>query len=429
MVDRLLELPEGTRFIVAVPIEERSEALEVRIEDLIKDGFTRLQVDSEVMELAEIVGPVIADEVLLQVDRLVRKAGIESRLADSLELAMRLGVGRVFVDVVGQERITLSAGTHCHHCAEELPALSTSLLSFRSAAGRCMECGGMGERASISTASLVPDASLSLDEGAIAPWHEKNAAFYQGLLRSVCDDAGIDVKAPWSSLTVSAQEHVLYGQPGTDYKGVVFDMEARLAKSQEASAEGATTLEWLRRYLRMEECGSCHGSRMSAQARAIRLDGMSMADVNAATLSELPALLQRFGEAVGAHAALASKLTRGIQGRLRVASDLGLSYLPLGRSTSQLSAGEGRRLRLVELLSRAACRRLPTGTCPLAPNAGIRKLSAACGARSTVDQGSGYGDRAWSRSGQAGWTHRCSGEWFRTWSGGVLDYRRLPQRQ
>ncbi len=351
MVDRLMELPEATRFVVAVPIEERSDALAVRIEDLIKDGFTRVQIDSELIDLVDLKGPIVADEVLLQVDRLVRKEGIASRLADSLELALRLGVGRVIIDVVGQERITLSAGTHCHHCGEELPAMSTSLLSFRSAAGRCMECGGMGQRAAISMLSLVPDSSLSLAEGAIAPWHAKNATFYLGLLRTVCEVAGIDVNAPWSTLSAAAQEHVLYGQPESDYKGVVFDMERRLAKSQEVSADGASTLEWLRPYLSMQSCGSCHGSRMSAQARAIRLGGMTMADVNAAKLSELPRLLERFEAAAGTHGALAAKLTRDLAGRLRVATDLGLSYLPLGRSTTQLSAGEGRRLRLVELLS------------------------------------------------------------------------------
>jgi excinuclease ABC subunit A len=144
MVDQLMALPDGTRYVITVPLEERSDALGMRIADLIKDGFTRVQIDSELVDLADLKGAIIADEVLLQVDRLVRKEGMESRLADSLELALRLGNGRVVIDVLGQERIVLSAGTHCHHCGEELPSLSTSLLSFRSAAGRCMQCGGLG---------------------------------------------------------------------------------------------------------------------------------------------------------------------------------------------------------------------------------------------------------------------------------------------
>ena len=351
MVDRLMELQEGARFVVAVPLEERAEELALRIEDLIKDGFTRVQVDQEVMSLADLQGSLVANEVLLQVDRLVRKEGIESRLADSLELAMRLGSGRVIVDVIGDERIAMSAGTHCHNCAEELPVLSTSLLSFRSAAGRCMICGGLGERASLSIAALTPNPQLSLSEGAVAAWHDKNPAFYRGLLQNLCKAAGIDADAPWHRLSKSSQELILYGQAEGNYKGVVFDMNERLAKSQQPSLEGGDTLEWLRPYLKMQPCESCEGSRMSAQARSLRLAGLTMADVNAASVADLGGLLQRFEEAAGSHAALATQLTRDLQGRMRVAMDLGLEYLPLGRSTSHLSAGESQRLRLVELLS------------------------------------------------------------------------------
>lgn len=351
MVDQLMALPERARFVVNVPLQERGDALQLRIQDLQRDGFTRLQVDSEVMELGDLQGAIVADEVLLQVDRLVRKAGIESRLADSLELALRLGGGRVLVDVLSQERISLSTGGFCHHCSEELPALSTSLLSFRSAAGRCSDCGGLGERAAIDVASLIPNAELSLAAGAVAPWHHKNPRFYRGLLETLCRETGIDADAPWSTLSSAAQDLVLHGRGESDFKGVVFDMERRLAGAREPASEEDDALDWLGPYLSMQACEGCGGSRMSKQARALRLAGMSMAEVYATTLSELPSLLRTLEMAALAHASLAGQLTREIAGRLQVAGDLGLSYLPLGRSTGQLSSGEARRMRLVELLS------------------------------------------------------------------------------
>jgi excinuclease ABC subunit A len=351
MVDRIMTLPERARFVVCVDLPERGETLALRMEDLRRDGFTRLQIDSEVVELAELEGALVADEVLLQVDRLVRKEGIESRLADSLELALRLGGGRVLIDVLDQERISLSSGGVCHQCSEELPLLSTSLLSFRTAAGRCIDCGGLGQRAAIDVATLVPDQALSLRDGAVAPWHDKNPGFYRGLLETLCKDAGIDVDAPWSSLSKSARELVLYGKVESNFKGVVFDMEKRLAGVREPSAKGDDMMSWLRPYLVMQPCNSCGGSRMSEQARSVRLAGMSMAEVHATPLAEVPLLLRKFEAEAEMQGSLVTRLTGEIEGRLRVADDLGLSYLPVGRSTSQLSSGEARRLRLVELLS------------------------------------------------------------------------------
>ncbi len=244
-----------------------------------------------------------------------------------------------------------SAESECEECGHALPALDANLLSFESTSGRCMECGGLGERVSISTEALVPDASLSLSTGAVAPWHEKNSAFYRGLLQSLCEGAGIDVDAPWAMLSKAAQDLVLHGKAESDFRGVVYDMERRLAQASEPSDAAGSTMEWLEPYLRAAACDSCGGSRLSSKARCLRLAGLSMAELHGIALRELPTTWRRLAESAGSHAQLAEELGVRTLERVREASELGLAHLPLGRACTKLSTGESQKLRLLALLS------------------------------------------------------------------------------
>ncbi len=351
MVDRLMELPDKTRYVLSVELPERGEALQERCLDLQRDGFSRLVIDGELLELADVDAPAIANRVLLQIDRLIAKEGIQSRLADSLELALSIGGGRALVEPEALPAISLGTGNHCHACSQRLPAIVPALFDLQSMSARCEACGGRGQQLSVDTSALVADPALSLREGAITPWADKNHAFFVGVLEQLCARHGIEMDAPWQSLSPRAQDIIVHGESADSYRGVVHDLEKRLDRASSVDATGGDEMSWLAHYLSMRACRSCDGTGLGPNAAACRVGQRSVLELYACELAELPAALAQLLQQVERHTELAGRLVRELQERLAVACDLGLGHLPLGRATSQLSTGEARRLRLAEMLS------------------------------------------------------------------------------
>lgn len=350
IVDRVMALPDRTRFVLSVSLAERGNELWERCRDLQRDGFSRLEVDGDLVELADVQGPIVADDIRLQIDRLVRKEGIESRLADSLELALRVGGGRAWIHPQGHPAISLGTGGYCHACGCELPVVTPALLTLRSVTGRCAPCGGLGERAAIDRETLVPNPELSLREGAIAPWANPNHAFFAGLLEDFCGEEGVDIDTPWAQLSRATRGLVFDGRKDSDYRGVVHDLERRLDRLS-SDKIGVSSLALIEPYLAMTPCADCGGTGLSQAARAVRLAGQSIADIYAASLDALPAVLRALVSESESEQELAGRLTNEMNKRIEVACGLGLGYLPLGRRTRAISAGEAQRLRLAEILS------------------------------------------------------------------------------
>lgn len=220
-------------------------------------------------------------------------------------------------------------------------AISPTSLSFLHQEGRCDDCAGTGERATVDSARLVADHALSLAAGAITPWQQRAQAFHRGVLSGLCERVGIDFEAPWSSLSQAARNLVLFGNDGDDYAGVVEDMERRL----DACASDSRDLDWLKGFLEMRPCARCDGSRLNLQARSISLCGCSMATLFDSTSHGLLALLQAFG----GRGDDADRCLRKIEDKRVVLEELGLGELPLRRPVECLSRGESQRLHLAEL--------------------------------------------------------------------------------
>ena len=213
---------------------------------------------------------------------------------------------------------------------------------------RCERCAGQGVRASVSVASLIVDGLLSLAGGAIGPWSKRNAKFYQGVLEGVAANNGLSLDRPWDSLSPAMQTAVLYGCPDTNFKGVVFDIERRLAKSGEG--RGDDSVSALTRYLDWLDCDLCEGTGLGARTRAHRVGGVSLATLYATALGELPGALERL-ELPEVARGRAQRLVPSIVERVALAAGLGLGHLSLGTRASDLPPGEASRLRLAQVFS------------------------------------------------------------------------------
>ena len=209
IVDRILDLPEGTRFQVLAPIiRGRKGEYETLLTDLSAQGFSRARIDGEVVEIVEFLksdqklGRYENHTIEIVVDRLVRKAGIQRRLTDSLETALRLADGVADIDIDG-EVITFSQHLGCPKCGESYEELAPRNFSFNSPFGACETCLGLGTRYEVDPELVVPDAELAINQGAIAPWRSAHTQYFTRMLEAVADEFGIDMNRKWSKLTLS----------------------------------------------------------------------------------------------------------------------------------------------------------------------------------------------------------------------------------
>jgi len=217
IVDRILDLPEGTRFQVLAPvIRGRKGEYETLLTDLSAQGFSRARIDGEVVEIAEFLksdrklGRYENHTIEIVVDRLVRKAGIQRRLTDSLETALRLADGVAEIDMDG-EVITFSQHLGCPKCGESYEELAPRNFSFNSPFGACETCLGLGTRYEVDPELVVPDAELAINQGAIAPWRSAHTQYFTRMLEAVADEFGIDMNRKWSKLTDKQKAIVMNG--------------------------------------------------------------------------------------------------------------------------------------------------------------------------------------------------------------------------
>jgi len=375
IVDRVLELAEGTRFQVLAPVVRgRKGEYEGLLKELASQGFSRVRIDGDLHELADLVSG--ADRTRLAryeqhtievvVDRLVRRSGIERRLTDSLETALRLAEGVAEVEIVPRdgdasdlpEILTFSEHLACNHCGLSFDELAPRNFSFNSPYGACERCDGLGTRFEVDPELVVPDEDRSIAEGAIAPWGGFRSRYFDRILEAVAEEYGFDVHTPWKRLGKKARAAILHGTGTRDvhvryrnrygrqrsyhtrFEGVVPWLERR-----HAEAESDRTREQIEGYMREVPCPACGGARLRPASLAVTVGGKNIYEIGEMSIARAAEFLGRL-ELSERDRMIAERVLKEVNERLRFLLDVGLDYLNLNRASGTLAGGEAQRIRL-----------------------------------------------------------------------------------
>ena len=368
IVDRILTLAEGTRFQVLAPVvRARKGEYDTLLNELAGQGFVRARVDGEVVDIAEFLGRDAKlaryeqHSIDIVVDRLVRKDGIERRLTDSLETALKLAEGVAAIEIVGggedDETLTFSQHLACPKCDLSFDEPAPRNFSFNSPFGACETCDGLGTTFEVDPELVIPDGDLSLNEGAIAPWRSASTGFFTRILESVAADNKIDLDKPWNKLTAKTQKLVLHGLPGnitvrfknrygrarqfnTTFEGVI-----PWIKRRHESAESDWSREQYEGYMRLVPCSACAGARLKPATLAVTINGKHISEVCDMPIGESARFLASL-ELSDRERIIAERVVKEINARLGFLLDVGLDYLSLSRSAGTLAGGEAQRIRL-----------------------------------------------------------------------------------
>ncbi len=367
IVDRVLELDEGTRFQVLAPVvRARKGEYADLFRSLAAQGYARARVDGQVHPLTE-VPPLKKQEkhtVEVVVDRLTVKASAKRRLTDSVETALRLSGGLVTLDLVdlpdddAERERSFSEHLYCPDDDISFEELEPRSFSFNSPFGACPECTGLGTRREVDPELVVPDPARSLDDGALSPWSSAHTADYFGrLVNALAETLGFRTDVPWERLPTTAQKALLHGHGSqvhvryrnrygrerayyTAFEGVVPYIERR-----HAEAESDTSRERFEGFMREVPCPACRGSRLKPVSLAVTVGGRSIAEVAGLPIGECADLLARL-ELSDRDAQIAARVLKEVNERLRFLVDVGLDYLSLERPAATLAGGEAQRIRL-----------------------------------------------------------------------------------
>ena len=370
IVDRILRLPEGTRFQVLAPVVRgRKGTYEQLFTDLASQGFARVRVDGEVHELPAQLELARYEQHTIEVvvDRLVLRDGIDRRLTESMEAALVLAEGVAQVEIVPgkddpdaePELLTFSEKLARPSDGKSFEELAPRNFSFNSPYGACPSCDGLGSVFEVDPELVVPDAELSVRDGALAPWASGHAKYFHRLLDSVCEEFDIDATAPFGTLPKDQRELLLHGVGDGErvavkfrnrygrtrtytarYEGVIPYLQRRHAEAETDSAREA-----VEGYMRQVPCATCDGARLNAYALAVTVGGFNMHQLSAMSISETADTLSVL-ELDERQSMIAERVLKEINARLRFLCDVGLEYLSLGRSAATLSGGEAQRIRL-----------------------------------------------------------------------------------
>jgi len=361
MVDRILALDPGMRIQVMAPLVEGKKGGHQEILNrLRRDGFTRVRIDSE-MQLLEDVGTSLdknrAHTIEVIVDRLVVADSIQRRLTDSLELALSLSGGSVIVDVQGGDEIFMSQKSACVQCGTSLPELTPQMFSFNSPRGACPTCTGLGTRRDFDPDLVVPDPSLSLLEGALAPWSKRQSAYFQQMVNAICSHYQVDPFTPFEGLPQKVQEVFLYGSGDEiihfryegegrrhvydrPFEGILPNLERRYRETDSDQIR-----EELGRYMSVGRCQDCKGARLGPASRAVRVGGSGIHEVTALSVEAASRFFDEL-DLLPSEETIARRVIREIRERLGFLLSVGLDYLTLDRASATLSGGEDQRIRL-----------------------------------------------------------------------------------
>ena len=362
IVDKVLELDEGTRFEILAPvIRGRKGEYESLLSDLAREGFSRARIDGEERDLTEDIklDRYFQHTIEVVVDRLVRKEGIDRRLTESLETALRLADGVAHVDIVDGPMLSFSQDYACPACGLSFAELQPRNFSFNSPYGACPDCSGIGTRYQVDDDLVVPQDDRSLAEGAIAPWRGRHRmTYYQRLIGAVAAEEGVDMDRPWARLSRKHKAMLLNGTGDrpftvtyenrfgrtrryeTTYEGVLPWLERRYADAETDNAR-----DGYQQFMREVPCVTCNGGRLNSVSLAVTVAGWGIFELSSLSLREAAAALEKL-ELAERDQQIAGRVVKEILARLNFLLDVGLDYLTLLRSAATLAGGEAQRIRL-----------------------------------------------------------------------------------
>ncbi|WP_146549621.1 excinuclease ABC subunit UvrA [Rummeliibacillus suwonensis] len=361
MVDRIVQYPERTKLQLLAPMVSGRKGTHVKLlEDLKKQGYVRARIDGELRDLDDHIEleKNKKHNIEVVIDRIVLKEGIESRLSDSLETALKLADGRVMVDVMGIEELLFSEHHACPICGFSIEELEPRMFSFNSPFGACPECDGLGTKLEVDKTLVIPDWDVTLNEGAIVPWIPTSSQFYPQLLKAVCNHYGIDMDIPIKEIPKEQMDKILYGS-GEDYIHFHYENDFGNIRDQDIQFEGVlhnverrykeTSSDYIReqmeKYMAQQPCPSCHGHRLKKETLAVKIADRHIGEVTELSIKEAYTFFSEL-KLSEKDMQIAHLILREIQERLSFLINVGLDYLTLNRSAGTLSGGEAQRIRL-----------------------------------------------------------------------------------
>lgn len=361
MVDKIMELPERTKIQVLAPVVRGRKGEHQKLfENIKKNGFVRVRVDGTVYDIDEDIKleKNIKHNIEIIIDRIVIKNGIESRLSDSIETSLKLSEGLVIIDVIDGEEMLFSENFACPDCGINIGELSPRMFSFNSPYGKCERCDGLGTLMEISPELIIPDKSLSINQGAVKPWNTfKEDSWTYSVLSGMAEHYGFSLDEPVEKLSQKIYDMLLYGNRGEKFS-VKFSREfgnGLISHSFEGIIPNLTRRyretgsEYIRNeiegYMTVRKCPECGGTRLKKESLAVTVDGISIDKI-----CEMPVRdeLEFFNNIKlnEKEKIIGKQIIKEIKARLTFMVDVGLDYLTLSRASSSLSGGESQRIRL-----------------------------------------------------------------------------------
>ena len=360
IVENILALPVNTRFSILAPlVRGKKGEFQKELKKLQKEGFVRVRIDGELRDLAEeiVLVKTKRHDIDLIVDRLVLKEGVRKRLRDSLEIAASRAGGLVRIVLQSGEEMLYSEKYACPDCGISIPALTPRMFSFNSPYGACPDCNGLGSRMHFTVDLVVPDAGLSLREGAIAPWAGRNSLYYHNMLDALCAHYSFDINTPFNKLPEKIQTVLLYGsgkenikfysdRPDKRYfahrpfEGAIKQLERRWRETTSTAVRND-----LGRYIDLSACDTCHGARLKEEILAVKVGGKNIYELCQVSIRECYNFFDQLTLS-SQEKIITERILKEIKSRLQFLLNVGMDYLSLQRSTLSLSGGESQRIRL-----------------------------------------------------------------------------------
>lgn len=361
MIDQIRELPERTKLLVMAQVVRGKKGEHKKVLAHIRhEGYVRVRIDGEVMDIGEDIQLEKNKKHTIEViiDRLVVREGMESRLADSLETALKLGEGVAYVQIVGGDLLMFSENFACVDCGISLPEITPRMFSFNNPYGACPVCTGLGSHMEFDEELVVPDASLSVGGGVFAPLSKNLHSYAMCVMKAILENRGYSLETPWQELDKKTKQALLYGSGeerfhfrytnmfGEDKEYFVpFEGVMPLLARRYHETDSDEMRESYENYMTEIPCKACHGARLKPETLAVTVGGKNIDEVTRMTIREADAFFTQL-TLTSREAKIARQILKEIHARLNFLLDVGLDYLTLSRSAGTLSGGEAQRIRL-----------------------------------------------------------------------------------
>ncbi len=364
MTDQIMELPEGTKIQLLAPVVRGRKGTHAKLfEKAKKSGYVRVRVDGSMYELTEeiILDKNIKHNIEIVVDRLIVREGIEKRLSDSIESVLTLAEGLLQVDVIGGETLNFSQSFSCPDCGISIEEIEPRSFYFNNPFGACPDCYGLGYKMEFDIDLMIPDKTLSINDGAITVigWQSctDKGSFTRAILEALCKEYGFDLDTPFEDYPEAVQHVLIHGTDGREvkvyYKGqrgegvydVAFEGLLRNVERRYRETGSETMKAEYESFMRITPCHTCGGQRLKKDALAVTVGGMNIAEVTALSIEKLQKFLAEL-VLTETQELIGGQILKEIKARTNFLMDVGLDYLTLSRATGTLSGGEAQRIRL-----------------------------------------------------------------------------------